>query len=78
MPAAIEHEIQSKFATLSPQSQLTVLEHLVHQLRVTTQETDDAFRADLAAMAADPDIQREITQIEREFRVTENDGLSEL
>jgi hypothetical protein len=30
---------------------------------------------DLAAMAADPEIQRELRQIEKEFRPTEADGL---
>lgn len=33
--------------------------------------------ADLAAMAADPDVQREIKEIEAEFMCTEMDGLWE-
>jgi hypothetical protein len=32
---------------------------------------------ELAAMANDPDIQREIEQIQAEFEVTENDGLTD-
>lgn len=75
MPAAIEDEIQRRFAMLSPESQLTVLERLVHQLKVTT---DNPLRSDLAAMAADPEIQREIAQIDDEFRMTDKDGLSKL
>jgi hypothetical protein len=78
MPAAIEEEIQSRFAMLSPQSQLTVLEQLVHQMRLMTENADKTWRADLAAMAADPEVQREIAQINREFGVADNDGLSKL
>ena len=78
MPAAIEDEIQSQFAKLSPEIQLTVLERLVHQMRVATHASGDSFRADLAAMAADSDVQREIAEINKEFRVTDNDGLSKV
>jgi len=35
------------------------------------------IQAQLVAMAADPDIQREVGQIEVEFSVTESDGLDE-
>jgi len=35
------------------------------------------IQAQLAAMAADPDIRREIDQIEAEFSVTESDGLDQ-
>jgi hypothetical protein len=36
------------------------------------------IQAQLAAMANDPDIQQEISQIEAEFRATESDGLDEV
>lgn len=36
---------------------------------------DADIQAQLAAMAADPDIQREIKNIEAEFTITELDGL---
>jgi hypothetical protein len=35
------------------------------------------IQAQLAAMANDPDIQREITAIEEEFRVADGDGLDD-
>jgi metal-responsive CopG/Arc/MetJ family transcriptional regulator len=37
-----------------------------------------AFAAEMARMAADPEIQREIKAIDREFRCTEMDGLEGL
>ncbi len=45
-------------------------EHIESLLRADIQ-------AQLAAMASDPDIQREIAAIQAEFSVTEADGLSE-
>ncbi|HVU13857.1 MAG TPA: hypothetical protein VHD90_21415 [Phototrophicaceae bacterium] len=45
-------------------------EHIESLLRADIQ-------AQLAAMASDPDIQREIASIQAEFSVTESDGLSE-
>jgi hypothetical protein len=46
----------------------------------TSRPTDEQREpdSDLAAMAADPAIQRELCQIEEEFRVTEADGLEEV
>ena len=37
-----------------------------------------AFDAQLVAMAADPDIQHELHQIDEEFAETESDGLETL
>ena len=37
--------------------------------------TLDDFAADLDAMVRDPEIQRELAIIEREFRATDGDGL---
>jgi hypothetical protein len=46
---------------------------------LSSEHIEDLLRADieghLAAMAADPEIQAEIRAIEREFAVTEFDGL---
>ena len=36
-----------------------------------------SFAEEMKAMAADPDIQREVTAIDREFAQTEMDGLGE-
>ena len=77
MAAGIEDEIHNQFAKLSVGSQLNLLERLVHQVRITSQQTDrNGLESDLAAMAADPDVQREIAQINKEFRASDNDGLT--
>jgi hypothetical protein len=46
--------------------QLWLLEHIAHQIRI---------RNELAAMAQDPQIQVELTQIQKEFAATDFDGL---
>jgi len=49
--------------------QLWLLEHIAHQIRM---------RNELTAMAQNPQIQAELIQIQKEFSVTEFDGLSEM
>jgi len=46
--------------------QLWLLEHIAHQIRI---------RNELTAMAQDPQIQSELSQIQKEFSATEFDGL---
>ena len=72
-PALIE--IESEFARLSPEAQLTLLERLLHRARLTVSEHRDIWEADLTAMAADPQIQRELSRINAEFDPAEADGL---
>jgi len=45
------------------------LEYIAHQIRIENE---------LAAMAQDPQIQAELIQIQKEFSVTEFDGLLEV
>jgi hypothetical protein len=59
---------------LSPEAQLTLLERLIHRVRETV-TGKDTWESDLAAMAADPEVQRELSRINAEFGVTEADGL---
>lgn len=68
-------EIENEFARLSPEAQLTLLERLVHRARVAVSGNRDTWEADLSAMAADPEMQRELNRINREFATTEADGL---
>ena len=68
-------EIESEFARLSPEAQLSLLERLVHRTRVAVSARRDTWEADLAAMAADPEMQRELNRINGEFSVAEADGL---
>lgn len=68
-------EIEDEFARLSPEAQLTLLERLVHRARVAVSGRRDSWEADLSAMAADPEMQRELSRISNEFTATEADGL---
>ena len=68
-------EIESEFARLSPEAQLTLLERLVHRARVVASGNRDTWEADLSAMAADPEMQRELNHLNAEFATTEADGL---
>jgi hypothetical protein len=68
-------EIESEFARLSPEAQLNLLERLVHRARVAAAGRRDIWEADLSAMAADPEIQRELNSINAEFSAAEGDGL---
>ena len=74
MATAVLSQIESEFARLSPEAQLTLLERLVHRTRVTV-AGGGTWESDLAAMAADPAVQRELSRIGAEFRVAEADGL---
>lgn len=74
MATAVLGEIESEFARLSPEAQLTLLERLVHRARVTV-AGGASWESDLAAMAADPGVQRELGRINAEFGSTEADGL---
>ena len=67
--------IESEFARLSPEAQLDLLERLVHRARVAVSGRRDHWEADLSAMAADPEVQRELSRINAEFTAAEADGL---
>ena len=68
-------EIEKEFARLPTEAQLNLLERLVHQTRVTIAGHSDSWSAGLSAMAADPEIQRELNLINNEFQNTETDRL---
>ena len=57
----------------------TLIEQLAHRLREDSIKTDTykqtAFKNQIAAMAADPEVQTELQKINHEFGVTETDVL---
>ena len=69
--------IERKIAQLRPDDQLLLIERLAHRLRGAT-TPDEAVEKELAAMAADPQIQRELAAINDELAVSESDGLENL
>lgn len=76
-------EIESSILSLSLEEQQWLLERIAKQVKEKTQIADkfshtSYLALQIKAMAEDPDIQAEISAIDREFAVTEMDGLSEL
>jgi hypothetical protein len=70
-------EIEQRIDLLSLEEQKRLLQNLAARLHQTKEERPSTAADDLAAMAADPDIQRELREIDEEFRVTEMDGLED-
>jgi hypothetical protein len=68
-------DLEQQARQLSAEEQLWLIERLVHHLRAVPPARPVPADAALAAMAADPEIQRELRAIEREFAGTEQDGL---
>jgi hypothetical protein len=75
MSSAAITEIEKRLDELSLDEQLWLLERLASRVRQRAADKRKDLAADLAAMAADPDIQRELKAIDAEFRITEADGL---
>ena len=75
MDAQTSSQIESEFAGLSPEAQVSLLERLVHRLRLAITGSKTNWQVELSAMAADPQIKRELDQINAEFGSTEGDGL---
>jgi hypothetical protein len=67
--------IEADISQLSLSEQLLLMERLAHHIRERTLRPQASLADQLAMMASDPDIQRELQQIEAEFAGTETDGL---
>lgn len=74
---AILAEIDRLIGQLNRDEQLWLIERLAHRLRQPPAGEQTAHDAELAAMADDPDIQRELRQIADEFAAADADGLEE-
>lgn len=68
-------EIEEKIDMLSNEEQLLLIEHIAHVLRKTNLEKQVMQDNELNSMALDPEIQNEIRQIDKDFTITESDGL---
>jgi hypothetical protein len=75
MKATALAEIEERFEELSAEEKLLLIERLIRRLRHKSRKKVDLSEDDLDALAADPDIQRELRRIDEEFRCTEADGL---
>jgi hypothetical protein len=68
------NEIENQFARLPAETQLSLLERLVHHLRQSLEAPRESWEAELLAMAADPQMQMELSRIDSEFSAAEADG----
>jgi hypothetical protein len=75
MPSPALNEIENEFARLSPEDQLSLLERLRQRVRVSRSGRNESWEDQLSAMAADPQIRREIECFNADTHVTEADGL---
>ncbi|MCE7988354.1 MAG: hypothetical protein DYG89_44920 [Caldilinea sp. CFX5] len=71
-------QIEDEINQLPFADQLWLAERMIHRLRLHTQVARPSLESQLAAMARDPDIQRELREIEMEFAGTEGDGLDSI
>ncbi|MBU1662143.1 MAG: hypothetical protein KKD28_11810 [Chloroflexi bacterium] len=72
--SALLSDIKEHVDKLSFTEQLWLMEKLIHRMRESTVEERD-YGSQLSAMAYDPEIQRELQNINLEFSLTEADGL---
>ncbi len=68
-------QIEQVIGQLTDDERLLLIERLAHGLRDSSKKTELSLQAQLAEMAADPDIRRELDEIAREFAATDMDGL---
>lgn len=77
MHTSVLAQIEERITQLPVDEQLWLIERVAQRLRESMRK-QQAFDAQLVAMAADPDIQHELHQIDEEFAETESDGLETL
>ena len=74
--SSLFNELEENIRRLPLDDQLLLIERVSHRIR-----TDISGRmnidAQLSEMAADPEIQKELQEIEQEFSATEQDGLDD-
>jgi hypothetical protein len=68
-------EMEDNIRRLSLAEQLWLMERLVQRIKENTISEKSRFESDLIAMANDPQIQRELREIEEEFAFAKADGL---
>ena len=69
-------QIEKNILDLPVDEQLKLISRVAERLR-RQNAMDPGFEPGLAAMAVDEDVQRELRDIEQDFRQTEFDGLAE-
>ena len=79
MPSVVLNQVEEAISRLSREEQLWLIEQLAHHLRKGSTKGEEraqyAFKSQLIAMSSDSEIQTELKKIDREFTITEADGL---
>lgn len=75
MVTAAMSELEREFCRLSPEAQLTLLERLIHKVRLS-QTPEALWESELVKMSNDSQIQAEINRINSEFAPADTDGLA--
>lgn len=75
MNVSLIERMEIEISQLALPDQLWLLERLIQRIRKRTLQTRPALDAQLAAMAYDPNMRRELKAIDAEFAATEADGL---
>jgi len=79
MLSSVLSQIEKTIGHLSREEQLWLIEQLAHRLQEDSMKSEiveqATFESQLTAMATDPEILSELKKIDREFAVTELDGL---
>ena len=70
------NELEENIRRLPLDDQLLLIERVSHRIRTDISDKMD-IDAQLSEMAADPEIQKELQEIEQEFTATEQDGLDD-
>ena len=66
-------QFEERFSQLPISEQKALLDRLARRVNAQTTGEDESL---MAQMAADPDVQRELREIEQEFSFADADGLS--
>ena len=82
MPSPVLSQIEKAIDYLSREERLWLIEQLAHRLQEDLMKSDTVeqatFESQLVEMAADPEMRAELRRIDREFAVTEADGLERI
>ena len=78
MNVSLLSQMEERISQLSRDEQLWLIERLARRLRASALNIEERWANQMADMAADPQIQNELRQIEKEFALTELDGLGKL
>ena len=68
-------QIEKNINLLSRTDQLQLVERIIHRWRQMDLKEENSYEQQLTTMEADIEIQRELQNINKEFTITEIDGL---